>query len=121
MAPPIRKGNSELVRVIVELRKAARAHRAPIWASVAERLERARHQGTPVNLGHLERLAGADTTVVVPGKLLADGRITKPLTVAAFAYSAEARAKITAAGGHALSIPDLVKAHPDGAGVKLFA
>jgi large subunit ribosomal protein L18e len=121
MAPPIRKDNRELVRVVVELRRAARAHRAPIWTSVAERLERARHQTTPVNVGHLERLVAADATVVVPGKLLADGRLTKPLTVAAFSYSARARTKIVAAGGSAITIPDLLKARPDGAGVRLFA
>lgn len=121
MALPIRKANSELVRVVVELRRAARAHHAPIWSSVADRLERARHQVTPVNVGNLDRLVAARSTVVVPGKLLADGRISKPITVAAFAYSAEARAKIHAAGGTALSIHDLVQAKPDGAGVRLFA
>ncbi|HTT14186.1 MAG TPA: 50S ribosomal protein L18e [Thermoplasmata archaeon] len=121
MAPPIRKENSELVRVVVELRKAARAHQAPIWARAAERLERARHQTTPVNVGHLERLVAADATVVVPGKLLADGRLTKAITVAAFSFSAGARQKIRAAGGSALSIPDLLQNRPDGAGVRLFA
>ncbi len=120
MSPPVRKGNSELVHVVVALRRAARAHGAPIWASVAERLERARHQTTPVNVGHLERLVAADATVVVPGKLLADGHLTKSLTVAAFAYSAEARKKIRAAGGSAISIPDLLQSRPDGAGVRLF-
>ncbi|HTT72699.1 MAG TPA: 50S ribosomal protein L18e [Thermoplasmata archaeon] len=121
MPPSIRKGNSDLVRVVVELRRAARAHRAPIWARVADRLERARHQQTPVNVGHLDRLATADATVVVPGKLLADGRLSKPITVAAFAYSAEARQKVRAAGGTALSIPELLHTKPDGAGVRLLA
>jgi large subunit ribosomal protein L18e len=121
MSRPIRKSNAELVRVVVELRRAARSNRAPIWSTVADRLERARHQTTPVNVGHLDRVVAADATVIVPGKLLADGPISKAITVAAFAYSAEARAKIHAAGGTALSIPDLVKARPDGAGVRLLA
>jgi large subunit ribosomal protein L18e len=121
MARPIRKSNAELVRVVVELRRAARSNDAPIWSTVADRLERARHQTTPVNVGHLDRLVAAEGTVVVPGKLLADGPISKPITVAAFSYSAEARTKIHAAGGTALSIPELVKARPDGAGVRLFA
>jgi len=121
MARPVRKENSELVRVVVELRRAARSHDAPIWASVADRLERARHQQTPVNVGHLNRLVDADAWVVVPGKLLADGPLSKKLTVAAFSYSSEARAKIHAAGGAALSIHELLKAKPDGTGVRLFA
>jgi len=121
MAARRRKDNPELVRVLVELRKAARAHAAPIWAAVAERLERPRHQVVPVNVGQLARTTAADETVAIAGKLLADGRLDKRLTVGAFGFSAEARGKIRAAGGSALSLSELVKAHPDGSGVRLLA
>jgi large subunit ribosomal protein L18e len=121
MAHPIPKQNPELVRLVVELRRAARAHHAPIWASVADRLERPRHQLAPLNVGHLERLAETDETIAVPGKLLADGPLSKRLTVGAFAYSTEARAKIHAVGGSALTLHDLVRARPDGTGVRLLA
>ncbi|HTT45314.1 MAG TPA: 50S ribosomal protein L18e [Thermoplasmata archaeon] len=121
MAHSIAKENSELVRLIVELRRAARSNQAPIWDSAADRLERPRHRVTPVNIGHLERLADVNGTVLVPGKLLSEGKLSKKLTVAAFAYSKEARTKIHAAGGVAISVHDLLKTRPDGAGVKLFA
>ncbi len=121
MPTAFREKNPELHRVVVELRRAARARAAPIWSSVADRLERARHQTTPVNVGQLERIARADETIVVPGKLLADGPLSKPLTVAALSYSTGARAKVHAAGGTALSIPELLKTRPDGAGVRVLA
>jgi len=121
MGHPIPKENSELVRLIVELRRAARSHKAPIWATVADRLERPRHRVVPVNVGHLERLARADETILVPGKLLAEGKLSKKLTVAAFAYSKDARTKVHAAGGVAISVHDLLRTRPDGAGVRLFA
>jgi large subunit ribosomal protein L18e len=121
MAPSTVKGNPELARAVRELRRAARQHEAPVWARVADRLSRARHQVTPVNVAHLERIAEAEETVVIPGKLLADGAITKPLTVAAFSYSGAARSKIHAAGGKALTLHELLKARPDGAGVRLVA
>ncbi|MGA8542917.1 MAG: 50S ribosomal protein L18e [Thermoplasmata archaeon] len=121
MPSAFREKNPELHRVVVELRRAAHAHAAPIWGAVADRLERARHQGTPVNVGHLERLAEAEEWVVVPGKLLADGPLSKPLTVGALSYSSEARTKVHAAGGTALSISELLKARPDGTGVRLLA
>ena len=121
MARPIRKENSELVRLVGELRRTARAHQVALWTAVADRLERSRHQVRPVNVGHLERLARSDETVIVPGKLLADGLLTKRLTVAAFSYSAEARSKVQAAGGVALSLQDLVKSRADGGGVRLLA
>jgi len=121
MSDVIRKENPELTRVIIELRKAAKAHRAPIWRAAADRLTRPRHQVFPLNVGHLERLAEAKETIVVPGKLLAEGNLTKPLTIGAVSYSSEARSKVTAAGGTALSISQLLKSHPDGKGVRLLA
>jgi large subunit ribosomal protein L18e len=115
------KGNPELLRVVHALRIAARTHDAPLWSSVADRLERARHQNQAVNVGQLDRIAAADETLVVPGKVLAEGDLSKKLTVAAFSYSEGARTKIHAAGGSALSLDDLVKAKPNGSGVRLIA
>jgi large subunit ribosomal protein L18e len=120
MLRSIRKENAELVRTMIELRRAAAANKAPIWGTVAERLARARHQRPAVNVGHLERVAVARETIVVPGKLLAAGELTKPLTVAAFHYSEEARIKIHSAGGTALSIEELLKARPDASGVRIL-
>ncbi|HEV2520409.1 MAG TPA: 50S ribosomal protein L18e [Thermoplasmata archaeon] len=120
MLRTIAKQNPELRRTLIDLRKAAQAHQAPVWAAVAERLVRARHQVKPVNVGHLERLAEAKATVVIPGKLLAEGRLTKSLTVAAFHSSVAARLKVHAAGGTVVTIRDLVKSHPDGSGVRLL-
>ncbi len=121
MARRFRKENPELLRVLVELRRAARANHAPVWESVAERLERSRHEVVPLNVGQLDRLTAADETVAVAGKLLADGPLSKRLTVGAFSYSAEARAKVHAAGGSALSLHELIKAKPDGKGVRFLA
>ncbi|HZY92379.1 MAG TPA: 50S ribosomal protein L18e [Thermoplasmata archaeon] len=121
MLRTIRKGNPELRSALVELRRAAQAHQAPVWADVAHKLARPRHQVDPVNVGLLERLAAPNETVIVPGKLLAFGRLTKPLTVAAFHYSEGARTKIHAAGGTALQIHELVKAKPDGSGVRIVS
>jgi len=121
MSTAFREKNPELHRVVVELRRAAHAHGAPIWSSVADRLERARHQSPPMNVGQLDRIAAPEETVVVAGKLLAEGPLSKRLTVGALSYSAEARSKVHAAGGTALTISELLKARPDGAGVRLLA
>jgi large subunit ribosomal protein L18e len=109
------------MHLMLELRRAARQGNAPVWRAVAERLARSRHGVVPLNVGQLERIAETGETVVVAGKLLAEGPLSKRLTVGAFAYSAEARAKIHAAGGNALSLSELLKAHPDGTGVRLLA
>ncbi len=121
MASHRRKENPELSRLIAELHHAAKAHDAPFWDAVARRLARPRHQVVPLNTGQLERLASAGETVVVPGKLLADGRLAKKLTVGAFSFSEEARAKVHAAGGAAVPLRELLKSHPNGTGVRLLA
>lgn len=121
MLREIRKGNPELRRTLVELRKAARAHDAPVWGAVALQLNRPRHSRMPINVGHLDRLAGANETIVVAGPVLATGTLTKPLVVAAQRFSPAAREKIHAAGGKALPLHELIHAHPDGRGVRLLA
>ena len=121
MLRSIRKENPELRRTLIELRRAAKAHQAPVWADVAEKLARPRHQHPPVNVGHLELHAAERAVVVVPGKLLASGEISRPVTVAAFHASVAAREKIHGAGGTVVSILDLVKSHPDGSGVRILA
>lgn len=120
MARPPRKQNPELTHAVHELRKAARDNAAPIWSAAADRLERARHQTNPVNVGHLGRLTTAQETVLIPGKLLADGELHQPITVAAFGWSETARSKVHAAGGQLVTIHDLLKSRPDGAGVRLL-
>jgi large subunit ribosomal protein L18e len=120
MPRAVRKENPELRRLLVALRRGAKANEAPLWEAVADRLARPRHRGRPVNVGQLERRARPEETVVVPGKLLAAGELTKPLTVAALAYSTEAREKIHRAGGRALTVDELVQARPDGAGVRIL-
>jgi len=120
MARSPRKQNPELTHAVHELRKAARDNAAPIWGAAADRLERARHQTNPVNVGHLDRLTADKETVLIPGKLLASGEIHRPLTIAAFGWSEVARVKVHQAGGTLLTIHDLLKTRPDGAGVRLL-
>ena len=120
MARSSRKQNPELTHAVHELRRAARDHAAPIWEAAADHLERARHQRPPVNVGHLDRLAAAQETVLIPGKLLAEGELHRPLTIAAFGWSEEARVKVHGAGGTLVTIHDLIKSRPDGAGVRLL-
>jgi large subunit ribosomal protein L18e len=120
MRKPLRKTNPLLVALIEDLRTAAREHQAPLWRDLADRLARPRRNWAEVNLSRLERHAAAKETVVVPGKLLGTGRLTKQLTVAAFQASAAAREKVTAAGGEVLSLQNLVERNPGGAGVRIL-
>ncbi len=107
-------------RTIRELRKAARANKAPIWAYVAELLERPRRLRYEVNVSKINRYTKPGDVVVVPGKVLGAGRIDHAVVVAALGFSAQAVEKITAAGGRVMHILQLLQANPRGSGVKII-
>lgn len=114
------KTNSQLQRVVHELRELSREQDVAIWRDVAERLERSRKNWSEVNLSRVSRYAAKGEKVLVPGVLLAMGELTVPVTVAAFRTSAAARKKVEAAGGRTMSLLELAVANPKGSGIKIL-
>jgi large subunit ribosomal protein L18e len=110
------KDNQVLLSLIEGLMKSEK----PIWRKVAYELSRPRRQKVEVNLSKLDAFASDDSTILVPGKVLAAGAISKKMTVAAFSFSGKARLLISAAGGKAVTIDSLQKANPDGRGVMIL-
>lgn len=115
-----RKTNPALVALTQDLRKRSWANDAPIWRDIAERLESPTKNRIEVNVSRVDRYAKDGDVIVVPGKLLAAGAVTKKVTVAAYNFSESARVKITAAGGKCLSITELATARPKGEKVRIF-
>ncbi len=118
--PPTGPTNERLRLLVRFLRKASKENKARIWKYVAELLERPRRKRIVVNVGKLERLCNDGDIVVVPGKLLGDGILTKKVTVAAYAFSKSAYGKVIKAGGKPISIPELVRTNPKGSNVKII-
>ncbi|MFQ6012610.1 MAG: 50S ribosomal protein L18e [Thermoplasmata archaeon] len=120
MGKPVRKSNPLLLALIRDLQTAAREHEAPIWRDVARRLARPRRLWAEVNLSRLQRHAADGEVLVVPGKLLGTGRLTKALRISALQASEAARAKVEAAGGQVLDLRELVEENPRGSGVRIM-
>lgn len=112
-----RKSNSELVKTVTELKKASRENDAPLWKSVALRLERPSRNWPSVNISKLEFNLNKNSKAVVPGKLLGAGNITKKITVSAYSFSQSAKNKVEAAGGKCLSYDEFIKSNPKGTDV----
>lgn len=91
---------------------------APIWNDVAQNLGRVNRKRPEVNVSDIERVAEDGDTVVVPGKVLGSGRLTKEVNVAAFKASSGARQKIEE-DGEFMFIRDLVDENPEGSDVKV--
>jgi len=120
MPRPTGPTNPVLRRLVRELRTAGKKQGVKLWLDLAERLERSRRARAEVNLSHLNRYSGEGSTIVVPGKVLAAGKLNHVISVAAFKFSAAARRKIMAAGGNALTVQQLLEQNPSGKGVKLM-
>lgn len=112
----MKKNNQVLLSLIEGLKRSEK----PIWKKVACELSRPRRQKVEVNLSKIDEFASEDTTVLVPGKVLGAGVISKKLTIAAFSFSGKAKQLIGAAGGKALSIDSLQKSNPEGRGVTIL-
>ena len=120
MSRKVSKTNEHLLALIKGLYEASAKEEAPIWRDVARRLERSSSLHAEVNVGKIDRYAEKNERVVVPGKVLGSGDLTKPVHVAAWRFSASARTKIEAAGGKAVTIPELVTEVPKGSGVRIL-
>lgn len=112
--------NPELISLIRDLKKQSQESQTALWLKVADSLTSSRKNSVAVNVSRLNRYTKEGETVVVPGKVLGAGKPDHALTVAAFAFSDVAKAKIQNTKGNCLSIRDLMKKNPTGKNVKLM-
>ncbi|MEM5773009.1 MAG: 50S ribosomal protein L18e [Candidatus Aenigmatarchaeota archaeon] len=112
--------NPYLKQLIEELKQKSKELKAPIWKAVAEKLEKPRRKKVEVNVYEINRHAKENEIVIVPGVVLGNGEITKPVKVAAWRFSPKAEEKIKKAGGKTMKIEELLKENPKGSGVKIL-
>jgi large subunit ribosomal protein L18e len=105
--------------LIQTLKKVSSEQQVPLWKRIAEDLEKPTRQRRIVNIFKIDANAQDGDVLIVPGKVLGEGDLTKKVTVAAFSFSDEARTKI-AKSGKCLTISELVKSNPKGQKVKIL-
>jgi len=112
--------NTQTHMLLQEMKKTSIKQDVKIWKRVATDLDKPTRQRRIINLFALDKNAKDGETVVVPGKVLAEGELTKKITVAAHSFSGEARRKIQDAGGKTLSIDELMEENPKGQKVRIL-
>lgn len=105
--------------VLLETIENLEEQEAPIWSEVAQNLGKVNRKRAEVNLSDIERNAEDGDTVVVPGKVLGSGQLTKEVNVAAFKASKGAKKQIKE-NGEFMFIQDLVEENPEGSDVKVI-
>lgn len=106
-------------QLVKELKQAAIERKTPLWKRVATDLEKPARNKRVVNLYKLEKFCKDGETVVVPGKVLGTGVLTKKVTVIAHNYSADALEKINKVG-KAVTIKDYLKTKTLAKGVRIL-
>ncbi len=94
--------NKLLTSLISKLRK----EKKPFWRRIAFFLSKPRRNRIEVNVSKISRYGKEGITVVVPGKVLGDGKLSFPVVVAAFGFSKRAIKEIEEAGGKAIHLSD---------------
>ena len=109
-----RKSNSELVKTIDELKNASRENDAPIWKSIAKKLEGPRRNWPVVNISKIEYNVSKNGKAIIPGKIMGSGNLSKKVTISAYSFTKSAIEKIESAGGKCMVYNDFIKKNPSG-------
>lgn len=114
------KTDPALIALIDDLKAKERENGAAVWRDIAKRLEKPKKNWAETNLSKLDRYANDGETIIIPGKVLAAGSISKKITVVAYSFSAAAKDAIVAAGGKTMAIRDLMAENPKGSNVRIM-
>ena len=112
--------NIHLRKLIRNLERISTKNNAKIWKYVADLLAKPRRNRVEVNIGKIDRFSKENDVIVVPGKVLGSGTLTKKVKIAAWRFSETALAKIKDAGAEAVKIEELARDNPKGTQVKII-
>lgn len=107
-------------KLIQDLKIASAKENAPIWKRIAYELESPARKRRVVNLSRIDKFGKEGAIIVVPGKVLGSGELTKRFTIAAWQFSESAKEKIKKAHGAYLMIQELLRDHPKGRGLLII-
>ena len=106
------KNDKELVETVIAAKKNKN------WFKVAEILASPRKNHKEVNLNDLNKTE--DKIIVVCGKVLSQGEVSKKMKVVAYKFSEKAKEKLIKAGCEVNNILDEIKKNPEAKEVKIL-
>ena len=108
-----RKSNPNTMGLVTFLRK-----QSPFWFKVSEYIVKPKRVSIKVNINKIEKVAKPNSIILVPGKVLADGELTKSIMLSALSFSESARKKLSKA--KIVKISDLARENKKGEGILLL-
>lgn len=108
------KSNSELAETI----RLANNNKA--WNKIAFILSGATRNYSSINLKEIDKKTTAGDTVIIPGKVLSTGSLTKKVRICALGISAVAKEKLKESKSEFASILDEIKSNLKAEGIKVI-
>ncbi len=110
--------NYQIQKLLVDLE--VKARESNFWRRIVKDLKKPTRQRRTVNIYKINKAAREGEMIIVPGKVLSVGELSKKVDVAALTFSAEARKKIVDAKGKVMTITELLKNNPEGKKVRIL-
>lgn len=109
-----RKTNPEIVETVILAKK----HKS--WHNIAAKLSAPKMNYISLNLNDLDKIAKEGDIIIVPGKVLGSGSVSKKIRICALGFSASAREKVKAHKGETVTILEEIRKNPKGEGIKVI-
>jgi large subunit ribosomal protein L18e len=90
------------------------------WIKMAQFISAGKRNYPSINLGELDKKTTAGDTVLVLGKILSSGNLTKKIKIVALAISKGAREKLKETKSEFVHVRDEVTKNPKGEGIKVI-
>ncbi len=100
-----KKTNPKLVKTIIKIKK-----KNP---EIARILTHPTKKNIGINLKDIEKKSGDFKEILVPGKILSSGDLTKKIKIVAFSASKTAKAKIEKSGSKFISLLEEIQKNPE--------
>ena len=108
-----RKANPILVETII----AAKKNKG--WNEIASILSGSKKNRSNINLEDIDKESGDGEIIVVPGKVLSQGELTKKVKVVALGFSEKAKEKLLKAKIETSSMIEEIKKNPEAKEIKV--
>jgi len=90
------------------------------WLPIAKTVSSSRRKYSKINLEDIESKTTAGDTVIVVGKVLGTGEVTKKVRICAFGFSKSALSKLKKTKSEPVSILEEIKKNPKAEGIKII-
>jgi large subunit ribosomal protein L18e len=111
-----KKKNPELVETL----RAAKKTSSEFWIKIAGILSGPRRKKIELNLDEIDKFSKEGDSILVPGKVLSRGDISKKIAVIALGFSEKAREKILKAKSRTIYMGEEIKKNKTGRGLKVL-